>query len=83
MKIAMTHVNLPNESKGGVAFQVHYLANTLVERGHEVTMFTFSPAYAECRYRVHRYPIAERMRRFHSFVLAARTSRTDDVIRLS
>lgn len=77
MKIAMTHVNLPNESKGGVAFQVHYLANTLVERGHEVTMFTFSPTYEECRYRVHRYPIARRMRRFHSFVLAARTARTD------
>jgi glycosyltransferase involved in cell wall biosynthesis len=52
MKIAFTHVDLPNESKGGVAHQVHYLANVLVARGHEVTMFSFSPAFPECRYRV-------------------------------
>jgi phosphatidyl-myo-inositol alpha-mannosyltransferase len=55
MKIAMTHQDLPNESKGGVPSQAHHLANTLVDRGHEVTMFTFSPAYPECRYQVHQY----------------------------
>jgi phosphatidylinositol alpha-mannosyltransferase len=52
MKIAMTHVDLPNETRGGVAAQAHYLANSLTERGHEVTMFTFSPAFEGCRYRV-------------------------------
>lgn len=77
MKIAMTHVDLPNESKGGVAFQVHYLANTLVERGHDVTLFTFSPAYADCRYRVRQYPITSRVRRFKAFLLAGHLARTD------
>lgn len=77
MKIAMTHVNMPNESKGGVAFQAHYLANALVDRGHDVTMFTFSPAYSDCRYHVHQYPIPSRLRRFMSFLLAWRTARTD------
>lgn len=48
----MTHVDLPNESKGGVAHVSHYLANVLADRGHDVTMFTFSPAFAECRYKV-------------------------------
>lgn len=77
MKIAMTHVNLPNESKGGVAYQVHYLANVLAARGHDVTLFTFSPPYAECFYRVHQYPLAPRLLRFKAFALAARTARTD------
>jgi len=77
VKIAMTHVNLPNESKGGVAYQVHYLANVLAARGHDVTLFTFSPPYAECRYRVHQYPLAPRLLRFKAFVLAAQTARTD------
>jgi phosphatidylinositol alpha-mannosyltransferase len=77
MKIAMTHVDLPNESKGGVAFQVHYLANALVKRGHEITMFTFSPAYADCLYQVHQYPISPRLRRYKAFLLAWQTSRTD------
>jgi glycosyltransferase involved in cell wall biosynthesis len=77
MRIAMTHVDLPNESKGGVAFQVHYLANALAERGHAVTMFTFSPACPDCRYRVRRYPIAPRLRRFKAFLLAGYLARTD------
>jgi phosphatidyl-myo-inositol alpha-mannosyltransferase len=55
MKIAMAHQDLPNESKGGVAHQTHYLANALVELGHQVTVFTFSPAYEECHYQVHQY----------------------------
>jgi phosphatidyl-myo-inositol alpha-mannosyltransferase len=57
MKIAMAHQDLPNESKGGVAHQSHYLANAMVERGHDVTMFTFSPAYPDCHYQVHQYPL--------------------------
>ena len=77
MKIAMTHVDLPNEAKGGVAFQVHYLANALVERGHDVTIFTFSPHYSECRYQVHQYPISPRLRRYKSFLLALCSARTD------
>ncbi len=52
MKLALTHADLPNETKGGVAHGVHYLANTLAGRGHDVTLFTFSPAFDECRYTV-------------------------------
>ncbi len=77
MKIAMTHVDLPNEAKGGVAFQVHYLANALVDQGHNVTVFTFSPQYGECRYEVHQYPITPRLRRYKSFLLALYAARTD------
>ena len=76
MKIAMIHADLPNESNGGVSFQAHYLANTLVERGHDVTMFTFSPAYRECLYKVCQYPIALKTRKFQSFLLAFHLSRT-------
>lgn len=77
MKIAMTHVDLPNESRGGVAFQAHYLANALVDRGHSVTMFTFSPIYADCRYQVHQYLIPPQLRRLKAFVFAARLSGTN------
>ena len=77
MKIAMTHVDLPNEAKGGVAFQVHYLANALAGRGHDVTMFTFSPSFGECRYQVHQYPIRPSLRRYKAFLLALHSARTD------
>lgn len=70
MKIAMAHVDLPNETKGGVAAQAHHLANTLVDRGHDVTMFTFSPAYDECRYSVRQLRSAARLKRLRSFLLA-------------
>lgn len=77
MKIAMTHVDLPNESRGGVAFQAHYLANALVDRGHEVTMFTFSPAYADCCYQVYQYCLPSQMRRLKAFVFATRLASTN------
>jgi phosphatidylinositol alpha-mannosyltransferase len=77
MKIAMTHVDLPNESKGGVAHQVHHLANALTARGHEVTMFTYSPPFAECLYHVKRYPGPVRPRRLQSFAFAVRLAQTD------
>lgn len=77
MKIALTHVDLPNQSKGGVAYQVHRLANVLTERGHDVTLFSFSPAFEDCRYRVHRYLRAPRLRQFDSFVFAWRLAHTN------
>lgn len=77
MKIAMIHADLPNESNGGVAFQAHYLANELVNRGHEVTMFTFSPHYEDCLYQVHQYPIASKNRKFQPFILAYHLLLTD------
>ncbi len=40
MKIAMVSHYLPSGSKIGVGFQVHYLANAMVRRGHAVTLFS-------------------------------------------
>jgi len=77
MKIATAHVDLPNETKGGVAAQAHYLANALTDRGHEVTMFTFSPSFPECRYRVHQFTRPKQLRKVSSFLLAARLKQTD------
>lgn len=73
----MTHVDLPNQSKGGVAFQAHYLANTLVEHGHEVTMFTFSPAYEDCHYKVYQYTLPSKLCRLQSLLFAFYLFQTD------
>jgi phosphatidyl-myo-inositol alpha-mannosyltransferase len=70
MKIAMIHADLPNESNGGVPYQVHYLANKLVERGHDVTIFTFSPLYKDCLYKVHQYPRSLKSRKFQPFLFS-------------
>ena len=40
MKIAIISMYLPSGSKIGVGYQVHYLANKLVKRGHKVTVFS-------------------------------------------
>ncbi len=77
MKIAMIHADLPNESNGGVPFQAHYLANKLVERGHDVTMFSFSPFYEDCLYKVHQYPTVIKTRWFQPFLFAYHLSRTN------
>ncbi len=78
MKIAMSSPDLPNESKGGATFQVHYLANALVERGHEVTIFTFSPADDTCLYQVRQYRRPpQQLRRFQSFILAGYLATTN------
>jgi phosphatidyl-myo-inositol alpha-mannosyltransferase len=77
MKIAMTHVQLPNETKSGVAHQAHFLANALINQGHDVTMFTFSPWYSECRYQVHQYKIPDWIGKFKPFAFAACLARTD------
>lgn len=50
MNIAFIHATLPETSGGGVSYQVHALANTLIERGHSVTMFSVDPAPADARY---------------------------------
>src|SRR5438270_392015 len=40
MNIAMISLYLPNGSKIGSGYQAHYMANALVRRGHDVTMFS-------------------------------------------
>lgn len=77
MRIAMVHADLPNESRGGVAFQAHYLSNALVRRGHEVTVFTFSPLPDDALYRLCRFRIAPGLRRYQSIALAFYLAATD------
>lgn len=77
MKIAMTHVDLPNETKGGVAYQAHYMSNALVERGHDVTMFSFSPWFDECKYKVEQLGPRRLPARLQSFEFAGALGRTD------
>jgi phosphatidylinositol alpha-mannosyltransferase len=57
MRIAMLHVDLPTESRGGVAHQVSRLSDVLARRGADVTVFTLSPPPAGVAYRVERLPI--------------------------
>lgn len=43
LKIAFLNKQLPSDSPNGVSVQVHRLANELSSRGHDLTVFTFSP----------------------------------------
>ncbi len=77
MKIALTHADLPNESKGGVAHVAHDLANALVKRGHDVTMFTYSPAPEDGIYGVRQLNRGRRSRKWQSFSFAFELSKVD------
>jgi phosphatidylinositol alpha-mannosyltransferase len=50
MKVAITSLYLPGASKIGVGYQVHALANALVNRGHKVTVFSACPAGENANY---------------------------------
>jgi phosphatidyl-myo-inositol alpha-mannosyltransferase len=50
MKIAFFSKDLPSDRPNGVSVQVDRLAGALVERGHEVTCYSFSPRPAAARY---------------------------------
>src|SRR5205085_6781383 len=77
LRLALTHVDLPNESNGGVAHQVHSLANALSDRGHSVTVFTFSPKFDRCRYDVRQFPAPRLPRKLYPFSLAWNLARTN------
>lgn len=64
MKIGITSLYLPSGSKIGVGYQVHYLANELVKRGHQVTVFSQSGASEDSRYEVVVVPARKRLRTF-------------------
>lgn len=73
----MTNAFLPTEQHSGVPYQVHYLANALIDRAHTVTLFTFSKPPADARYETvvfRRPPVAAR---YLPFFMAYRLSRTD------
>lgn len=64
MNIALTSLYLPSGSKIGVGYQVHHLANALVRRGHEVTVFSQTGASADSLYRVEVVPPRRHIRTF-------------------
>ena len=64
MKIAITSLYLPSGSKIGVGYVVHYLANELVKRGHEVTVFSQTGASPDSLYQVEVVPPRRRLATF-------------------
>lgn len=64
LRIAMVSYYLPGDTKMGVGYQAHALANELVRRGHEVTVFSGSTPGAGARYRVRRLRQSGTLRTF-------------------
>lgn len=64
MTIAITSLYLPSGSRIGVGYQVHYLANELVRRGHHVTVFSQTGASEDSLYDVQIVPSGRRLRTF-------------------
>jgi phosphatidylinositol alpha-mannosyltransferase len=62
---------LPSDSKIGVGFQVHELANELVRRGHQVDVISACPPVEDALYGLWRIPLAGHLRTFR-FALAIR-----------
>src|SRR5579862_1055184 len=64
MNIAITCLYLPSGSKIGVGYQVHYLANQLVRRGHRVTVFSPCGPCDDSLYKVEQVYPGRRLRTF-------------------
>jgi glycosyltransferase involved in cell wall biosynthesis len=64
MNIAITSLYLPSGSKIGVGYQVHGLANALVSRGHDVTVFSPCQPPENAKYEVSVVPPGRRFRTF-------------------
>ncbi len=81
LSIAMVHRDLPiTYNRGGVSYQVHYLANQLVGRGHAVTMFSLDAKPDDALYQVHQIRISHRLRTskiFQSQVWPVHVARQD------
>ncbi|GAC1305547.1 MAG: glycosyltransferase family 1 protein [Vulcanimicrobiaceae bacterium] len=77
MRIAMTNAFLPTEQHSGVPYQVHYLANALMERGHAVTLFSYSDAPVDARYGAVRFRRPKLPPRYYPFFMAYELAKTD------
>jgi phosphatidyl-myo-inositol alpha-mannosyltransferase len=64
LKIALTSFYLPSESKIGVGWMAHRLANALVAAGHDVTMFSPCSESAEADYLHVQVPLDGKLRTF-------------------
>ena len=65
LRIAMTSYYLPSDSKIGVGFQAHYMANAMIRRGHRVTMFSPCPPCDDALYEHHRVDVGRHLRTFN------------------
>ena len=72
MQVAITSLYLPSGSKIGVGYQVHYLANALVRRGHAVTVFSQTGASEDSLYRTVAVPPTRARGRTFGFALDLR-----------
>jgi phosphatidylinositol alpha-mannosyltransferase len=73
----MANAVLPSEEQAGVPYQVHHLANALVARKHDVTVFSFSPLPQGGLYNIHRYPRLPLLRKCDPFVFAYHLAMTN------
>lgn len=64
LRIAMTSYYLPSDSKIGVGYQAHAMANALVGSGHHVTMFSPCSAVDDARYEHRQVPMSGSLRTF-------------------
>jgi phosphatidyl-myo-inositol alpha-mannosyltransferase len=64
LRVGMVSYYLPSGSKMGIGYQAHELANALVARGNEVTVFSPSGLYAGARYRAERIDLSGAVRTF-------------------
>ncbi|MCK5306488.1 MAG: glycosyltransferase family 4 protein [Candidatus Omnitrophica bacterium] len=64
MKIALLVSQLPSRCKHGPAYQMHYLANHLVQRGHEITVFSMDPKPDDALYNVRIVKVKDRFKIF-------------------
>ena len=71
LRVAMASYYLPSNSKMGVGYQAHALANALVARGHEVTVFSSSEPAAGAEYQTVTVPVRGNLRTV-KFALAMR-----------
>ena len=60
----MISLYLPSETKMGVGYQAHAMANTLVSRGHCVTLFTPCAKPADAQYTLHPVNVGNSLRTF-------------------
>jgi phosphatidylinositol alpha-mannosyltransferase len=68
----MVSLYLPSGSKIGSGYQAHLLANALVDREHEVDMYSPCPAPPDARYSVRQIDSGNRLRTFR-FALSLRS----------
>lgn len=81
LRIAVTSYYLPSESKIGAGYVAHRLANVMVSRGHEVTMFSPCARPNDALYEHSIVPIAGRWRTFRWGIEVAKLDLRDfDVV---